>query len=37
VPSKSPYSLSLRSRAAAIWRKAILWAFDPVKYCSASP
>ena len=34
---KSPYSLSVNPRASARSRRAMLWAFDPVKYWSAAP
>ena len=33
----SPYSFSLKPRASARSRSAMLCAFEPVKYCSAAP
>ena len=32
-----PYSFSLKPRWSARSRSAMLWAFEPVKYCSAAP
>ena len=33
----TPYSFSLKPRPIARSRSAMLWAFDPVKYCIAAP
>ncbi len=33
----SPYSFSRQPRSSARSRRTMLWAFEPVKYCSAAP
>ncbi len=35
--SNRPYSLSFQPRSSALSRSAMLWAFEPVKYCMAAP